>query len=198
MLIKFIYKIIFYLMSELSLTEISSGEETDFSIKKKSSNKLRSNEKILNSIIKILNQLLEQNKKLPNYKNILKHQSKNTFSLKKIPQIDIESFLKRINKYCEPEISTLIVSLIYIDKFCIDGDIVISEYNIHRILLTSIFLSLKYNEDILFSTKYYAKIFGINIKELIHLEIKFLEIINFNTFVSDNVYVQYSNYLKKQ
>ncbi len=185
-------------MSELSLTEISSGEETDFSIKKKSSNKLRSNEKILNSIIKILNQLLEQNKKLPNYKNILKHQSKNTFSLKKIPQIDIESFLKRINKYCEPEISTLIVSLIYIDKFCIDGDIVISEYNIHRILLTSIFLSLKYNEDILFSTKYYAKIFGINIKELIHLEIKFLEIINFNTFVSDNVYVQYSNYLKKQ
>ena len=185
-------------MSETCLTEISSGEETDFSIKKKSSNKLSSNEKILNSIIKILNQLLEQSKKLPNYKNILKHQSKSCFSLKTIPEINIDNFLKRINKYCEPEISTLILSLIYIDKFCIDGDIVISEYNIHRILLASIFLSLKYNEDILFSTKYYSKIFGIHIKELILLERKFLEIINFNVFVSDNIYEQYSNYLKKQ
>jgi hypothetical protein len=185
-------------MSESCLTEISSGEETDFSIKKKKSNKINSNEKILNSIIKILNQLLEENKKLPNYKNILKHQSKSSFSLKKIPKIDIESFLKRINKYCEPERSTLILSLIYIDKLCINGDIVISEYNIHRILLTSIFISLKYNEDILFSTKYYSKIFGINIKELTLLETTFLEAINFNAFVSNDVYEQYSNYLKKQ
>jgi hypothetical protein len=151
---------------------------------------------LFNAISKILNQIVHQSKKLPNYLDIIKSQEKMSFSSKKVPNISIKDYLKRIQTYSELENSTLIVSLIYIDRICQLGNIVLTSHNIHRILFCAIYLALKYNEDQIYKTDYYAQIAGISIKELNLIENEFVSLINFNFFIDDQLYSKYENYLK--
>ena len=84
--------------------------------------------------------------------------------------IDINKYFKRIMKYSKLEPSTLIISLIYIDKLCENTNFVLNSHNIHRIILASLMLAIKYNEDDYYSNEYYAKVGGIALKELNRLE----------------------------
>ena len=92
------------------------------------------------------------------------------FSSKKPAKITINKYFKRIMKYSKPEPSTLIISLIYIDKLCENTNFVLNSHNIHRIILASLILAIKYNEDDYYSNEYYAKVGGIALKELNRLE----------------------------
>ena len=112
------------------------------------------------------------------------------FSLKP-PIITIKNYLKRIIKYSKPEPSTIILSLIYIDKICEESDLELSQYNIHKIILTAIVIALKNNEDDYYSNKYYAKVGGITLTELNELEMNMLILLKFNTYVSDEIYDKY-------
>ena len=151
---------------------------------------------LFNAISRILNQIIHQSKKLPNYLDIIKSQEKMSFSSKKIPSISIKDYLKRIQTYTELENSTLILSLIYIDRICQLGNIVLTSHNIHRILFCAIYLALKYNEDQIYKTDYYAQIAGISVKELNLIENDFASFIEFNFFVDDKLFSKYENYLK--
>lgn len=73
--------------------------------------------------------------------------------------------------------------------------IILTKYNIHRLLFTSILIATKYNEDIIYDNLFYSKIAGITIKELLILENSFLEIIDFDLYVSNDIYKKYSEYL---
>lgn len=53
---------------------------------------------IINSISEALTLILEENKKLKNYKELIVKQSKMIFSSKSIPSISILDYLKRIQK----------------------------------------------------------------------------------------------------
>ena len=55
-----------------------------------------------------------------------------SFISKKVPQITIKNYLKRIMKYSKPEPSTVIISLIYIDKVCENSILKLTQFNIHR------------------------------------------------------------------
>jgi hypothetical protein len=55
-----------------------------------------------------------------------------SFISKKVPQITIKNYLKRIMKYSKPEPSTVIISLIYIDKVCENSNLRLTQFNIHR------------------------------------------------------------------
>jgi hypothetical protein len=58
-------------------------------------------------------------------------------------------------------------------------------------------IALKYNEDDIYSNKYYASVGGISMKELYALEVEFLKLINYSLFISDDLYEKYKGYLKK-
>ena len=55
-----------------------------------------------------------------------------SFISKNVPQITIKNYLKRIMKYSKPEPSTVIISLIYIDKVCENSNLKLTQFNIHR------------------------------------------------------------------
>ena len=55
-----------------------------------------------------------------------------SFISKKVPQITIKNYLKRIMKYSKPEPSTVIISLIYIDKVSENSSLKLTQFNIHR------------------------------------------------------------------
>lgn len=150
-----------------------------------------SNLDLIKAISQTLETILKGNKYRPNYREINKKQDKMVFSAKTIPKISIEDYLKRIQFYANMEKNTLIMSLIYIDRLCKIANLTLTYYNIHRILFTSILLSIKYNEDCFFDNKYYAEIAGIKTKELKSLEYNFSTMISFRFFVVNEIFEKY-------
>ena len=155
------------------------------------------NVKLINSISNALTTILEENKKLDNYKEIIKKQSKMTFSANSIPNISINDYLTRIQVYSGIEKSTLILSLIQIDHLCKKAELVLTYYNIHRILFGAVLISIKYNEDSYYDNKFYSEIAGVKLKELKMIEYTFLELSDFNVFINDIEYEQYRIYLEQ-
>ena len=117
------------------------------------------------------------------------------FLSKKIPSISIEKYLVRLVSHSKMEISTLILILIYIDKICKNNKFRLNFFNIHKFIVTSMLVSIKYNEDDFFSNSFYAKVGGVSIRELNHLEYEFLSLIDFDLYVDDDLYSKYSNYI---
>ena len=117
------------------------------------------------------------------------------FSSNTIPNISICDYLLRIQTYSFIEKSTLILSLIYIDRLCQHCKLTLTFYNIHRVLFGAILIAIKYNEDKFYDNKYYSDIAGVDLKELKSIEYKFVELINFKMYVSDDIFNKYSSYL---
>ena len=111
---------------------------------------------LIKAISQTLETILEDNKNRPNYKDVLKKQSSMVFSSNNIPSISIENYLKRIQTYSNIEKSTLILSLIYIDRLCKIGNLTLTCHGVHRILFTAILISIKYNEDNFYDNNYYS------------------------------------------
>ena len=151
--------------------------------------------KILEGIIKILHKLINKNKHLSNYQKLILKQDKSIFSQNQIPEISLEKYLNRIKKYTEIENNTLIISLIYIDRLFQESNLILTAFNVHRILFASILLALKYNEDLIYEFYYYSKIAGISAKELSKLENEFVHLIDFNLFVEKNEFITYKEFL---
>ena len=171
----------------------SDEEETDSKTSKEEEG--IKNLDLIKSISFILTAILKENKKSKNYKNIILKQRKNIFSSKSIPNISIYDYLVRIQKYACIEKSTLIMSLIYIDRLCDLNNLTLTHYNLHKILFTAVLISIKYNEDSLYNNNFYAKIAGVKLKELKDMEYSFVEMSKFKFFISNELFEKYNNFL---
>ena len=121
------------------------------------------------------------------------YQNKISFNLKEIPNITITNYLKRLIKYSNPELSTLILGVIYFDRICNNGNIIFNFFNVYKLLLISFVLAIKFNEEYFETNQYYSKIGGLNLNNFNKLEIKVLEIINYDLYVYEDLYVNYLN-----
>ena len=118
-----------------------------------------------------------------------------SFFSKKLPDLNLLKYLERFFKYSKIEPSTMVFSIIYIDRVCNEANYILSVNNIHRLLLTSLLISIKYNEDDFFSNSHYATVGGFNLKEVNQMEHDFLALLKFNLFVSKFELQQYLNFL---
>mgnify|MGYP002627289423 FL=1 len=175
-------------------SEADSDAETEIEIIEKPEQPIE-NINIIKSIFKSLTKILDNNKNLPNYKKILVKQSKMCFSSKSLPEISLYEYLIRIQKYSLVEKNTLILALIYIDRLCKIGKILLTNYNIYRILFSALILAIKYNEDKYFDNEYYSQIAGIKMDELKNIEYNFLSLCDFNVFVDEETFEKYSRNL---
>ena len=183
-------------MSSLIDNKNNSTNSTEHSIEKINEQKDTIQiEQISLSIATILEELLIQNSKLSYYKKKIYEQSKMVFSSHKKPKISILDYINRITKYTYVEKSSLIVSLIYLDRIC-QNDILITDYNIHRLLLISIIMSIKINEDQIFNNNYYAEVGGVSIKEFNSIESDFVNYINYYLFVTEEEFFKYKRFLE--
>jgi len=121
----------------------------------------------------------------------------NLFYLKKTPNITLSKYIQRINKYLDPEISTIIISLIYIDQITSSENykIKINENNVFKIILTSINIAIKYNEDDFNDNVFVAKVGGISLEELNELELNFCALLNWDLFIYENNFRKYYEHL---
>ena len=150
----------------------------------------------LNSSISItLLNLISENRSKHNYKELLKKQKNNVFNSLKVPKLSLGDFLYRIMYYSKVNDETLISSLILIDRYCKNNKIILTIYNIHYLLFTSILTTIKFMEDKFFSNKYYALICGIKLSHLNKMEYEFLCGIKFELFIDKDFFIQYQNLL---
>ena len=119
------------------------------------------------------------------------------FFLNHIPQISIEDYIKRIMKYTQMNISSLILAIIYIDKMCENNSYILCFNNIHRLILTSCLLSIKFNEDCSLHNDLYAKISGESVDVVNKLEYEFYVLLNFSLFVEYDYYEKYFEYFSQ-
>ena len=154
------------------------------------------NVELIEAISQTLTTILDDNKNLENYKEIIKNQSKMVFSANTVPKISIKDYLTRIQTYSNIEKSTMILSLIYIDRICEIADLTLTYFNIHRILFAAVLMAIKYNEDNFYDNKFYSEIAGVKLKELKMIEYTFLDLIDFQMFIDDETYEKYQQYLE--
>ena len=166
-----------------SFYEEIESEEEEISI-----NKQNRNCKLSNKITSIIEKLIDNNKK-----NKRRKISKDIFTGRTLPKINLNDFINRIIAYTEIEKNTLICSLIYLDE--IDKKKPITEFNIHRIFFSAVLISIKYNEDDIFKNDYYAKIAGVTLNEINKMESTFISLLDFNLYINPNVFEKYQHLL---
>jgi len=186
-------------LSHITDNSLFSGETEANSINNGSSeNKqqipLINETQIIKAIVANLNDIIEENRKRINIKYITKD---NLFYLDQLPNISFGDYIIHLMKYTHISISTLILAVIYIDKFCEKFKYVLTLHNIYRIILISIFIGIKYNEDLLVNANIYAQIAGICTDDLLNLEYNMCVALEFGFYVKEDLFQQYFIYFSK-
>jgi len=150
--------------------------------------------RIIKSIAQNLKGIIKENIQNNQMKFVIKS---DIFYLNHFPAISIEDYINRIYKGTKMNISTLILSIIYIDRFCETNGYILSLNNVHRILLAACLLSLKFNEDVNIDAQYYANIAGVPINDLNNLECYLYVKLKFSLFVEHDFYQKYFEYFSK-
>ena len=179
-------------MDESSLSNITDNsilsKETEFnsSYESNSSKQVDLKNQIINSISLSLNELIKRNKSQMIKQDI--------FYLGFIPPITLQNYINHLMQQTNMEISTLIISIIYIDRFCSKNKYHLNKNNIFRILLSSCLLSLKFNEDRIIKFKDYSEIANVSVEDLKNLEFFMYLKLHFSLTVKYELYKSYYDY----
>lgn len=114
------------------------------------------------------------------------------FHALKAPGISVLQYLERIHKYASCSTECFILALIYIDRLIQRNSFILSELNVHRVVITAVLLAAKFFDDAYYNNAYYAKVGGVQISEMNSLEVEFLFRINFSLYVTPEVFHKYN------
>lgn len=97
----------------------------------------------------------------------------------------------RVHKYASCSNECFILALIYIDRLIQRSNFLLTELNVHRVVITSVLLAAKFFDDAYYNNAYYAKVGGVLVSEMNGLEVDFLFRINFSLHVTPDVFEKY-------
>ena len=143
--------------------------------------------KLIEIISDLLNNICEENKvKSDNINKNIK-----PFMTESIPSLSIKDYLTRLSQFTKINESTIILILIYIDRIGKINKFILTYRNIYKLILASMVIAIKYNEDNFFSSEVYAKLGGLSVLELNYLEFQFLILIKFSLFIEKDLFNKY-------
>lgn len=135
------------------------------------------------------------------------------FHGRNIPAIGLQAYLTRILKYCPTTNEVFISLLVYFDRiaqranagdFSSHGNtsssnsaggighggdknsrqlFVMDSYNIHRLIIAGVTVASKFFSDVFYKNSRYAKVGGLPVEELNHLELQFLLLTDFKLMI---------------
>ncbi|GMI28244.1 hypothetical protein TeGR_g8748, partial [Tetraparma gracilis] len=117
------------------------------------------------------------------------------FHALKPPSIAVLPYLERIHKYASCSTECFILALIYVDRLIQRNNFLLTELNVHRVVITAVMLAAKFFDDQYFNNAYYAKVGGVPAVEMNALEVEFLFRINFALHTTPELYHKYHNEL---
>ena len=143
---------------------------------------LLTNEQIISFISNDIVQILIENKEKEKT-NII--DENDPLYSNKIPKIKIEDYITRFFTFSKMEISTLILTYIYIKRFIKKENYIISFRNIFRLIMSCAILAIKFNENKVYKNSFYAKVGGFDVDVLNNLEYNIFYRLDFNLRVLD-------------
>ena len=143
---------------------------------------LLTNEQIISFISNDIVQILIENKEKEKT-NII--DENDPLYSNKIPKIKIEDYITRFFTFSKMEISTLILTYIYIKRFIKMENYIISFRNIFRLIMSCAILAIKFNENKVYKNSFYAKVGGFDVDVLNNLEYNIFSRLDFNLRVLD-------------
>ncbi|KAI5795103.1 cyclin-domain-containing protein [Geopyxis carbonaria] len=112
------------------------------------------------------------------------------FHGKNVPSITIMSYLSRIHKYCPTTYEVFLSLLVYFDRMTersygpLGSHVfVVDSFNIHRLVIAGVTCASKFFSDVFYTNSRYAKVGGLPLAELNHLELQFLILNDFRLSV---------------
>ena len=143
---------------------------------------LLTNEQIISFISNDIVQILIENKEKEKT-NII--DENDPLYSNKIPKIKIEDYITRFFTFSKMEISTLILTYIYIKRFIKKENYIISFRNIFRLIMSCAILAIKFNENKVYKNSFYAKVGGFGVDDFNNLEYNIFSRLDFNLRVLD-------------
>lgn len=125
------------------------------------------------------------------------------FHGRNIPPISLHAYLVRILKYCPMTNDVFLSLLVYFDRIARNASelaesgnlrsnsstgkrpppFVIDSYNIHRLIISGVTVASKFFSDVFYKNSRYAKVGGLRLEELNHLELQFLLLLDFRLMI---------------
>jgi hypothetical protein len=99
--------------------------------------------------------------------------------------------LYRIHKYASCSNECFVLALVYIDRLIQRNNFLLTELNVHRVVITAVLLAAKFFDDAYYNNAYYAKVGGVLVSEMNGLEVDFLFRINFSLHVTPELFHKY-------
>lgn len=151
------------------------------------------------SLIRVVSETLQsliEECKLLSLSRIIDYKDRTSFPFyyPQPPMISISKYIFHIVDNTQLGESTLVIALIYLDRLFRQHNVIIDEYSIHRLIIASVLLAIKYNEDLIYKQSFYARVAGVTKKELGLLESHMLKILNYELYVDGGIYESYQTY----
>jgi hypothetical protein len=144
----------------------------------------------------VLEEIVKNNEK--NFGQYIVYNPSSPFFAPSAPEVSVVDYMARIMKFAPLSDELLIMSLIYLDRFMErNTDTLLSRLNIHRLMLTSVVLSAKFNSDFFYTNSYYAHVGGVTCLEMNALERTFLTKLNYHLTVQKEEFTVYHNEMLK-
>ena len=100
--------------------------------------------------------------------------------------ISIPEYIVRISTYFASR-EILVPAMIYLQRAFQNHPDIVSTRTIHRLIISSVVVSAKFNGHVS-DLSYVARVGGLQVPELVRLEVQFLSLINWNLFVTEDEY----------
>ncbi len=110
--------------------------------------------------------------------------------------MSFEDYFIRLVELSEIESNTLIYAFMLIDLITENNKVIISNVNIHKLVFTSIYVSMKLLEDEIYNEKHFAIASGIEPEEIALLEKEFLDKLNYSIIVQRSSFETYFDAFK--
>ena len=174
----------------------SNATKENTPIKKSQSNKLPIFEDI--ELIESVSSLIEDIIKRNMIKKKLSKKSVFFCEDSEMPDISIHNYIYFIYTYLNLEFSSILLSVISINRFLEINKDYLSKNNFYKLFIASCLLNSKLNEEPLYFYDYYAKAGRIDKNELIILENEYFKMIDYKLFVNEDIYKRYYNFIKER
>eukprot|EP00299_Pterocystis_sp_00344_P005789 c17525_g1_i1.p1 GENE.c17525_g1_i1~~c17525_g1_i1.p1 ORF type:complete len:368 (-),score=20.79 c17525_g1_i1:41-1144(-) len=100
------------------------------------------------------------------------------------PKISIAAYIDRIRYYSQASPESTLCGVVLMRRVCMQNNINLSIYNVHRLLIASIMVLAKFYDDEIDSNSRWARIAGLKKNEINNLEIELLNRCQFDLRVS--------------
>ena len=110
-----------------------------------------------------------------------------------IPCITMKDYLVRLIVYGKLSHASVIVALIYLDRLMSNSALEITNWTVHRIVLSACVLAAKFQDDDYYNNHHMAAVGGVTNLELNDMEVDMLVSLNFSLWVSPHVFERYED-----